>query len=80
MTPDKTGYFFQLAREIAADLVANRIPDEELQRTLRPMGQYIVPGTDLPLSSVARGDYLIAMAASAGADRARAVVPIRVVR
>ncbi|HEU0043005.1 M16 family metallopeptidase [Sphingomonas sp.] len=42
VTPDKTGYFFQLAREIAADLVANRIPDEELQRILRPMGQYIV--------------------------------------
>jgi VWFA-related protein len=35
---------------------------------------------DLPLSSVARGEYLIAMAASAGADRARAFVPIRVVR
>jgi len=35
---------------------------------------------DLPLSSVARGDYLIAMAASAGTDRARAIVPIRVVR
>ena len=35
---------------------------------------------DLPLSTVARGDYLIAMAATAGADRARAFVPIRVVR
>ena len=42
VTPDKTAYFFQLAREIAADLVANRIPDEEMQRILRPMGQYIV--------------------------------------
>jgi hypothetical protein len=35
---------------------------------------------DLPLSSVARGDYLIALSASAGGDHARALVPIRVVR
>jgi len=35
---------------------------------------------DLPLSSVARGDYLIALSATAGADHARALVPIRVLR
>ena len=42
VTPDKTGYFFQLSREIAADLVAHPIPPEELGRILRPMAQYIV--------------------------------------
>ena len=35
---------------------------------------------DLPLSSIAKGDYLIAISASAGAERTRALVPIRVVR
>ena len=35
---------------------------------------------DLPLSSVARGDILIAMSATAGAETTRAFVPIRVVR
>jgi len=35
---------------------------------------------DLPLSSVARGDYLIAVSAVAGDDRARALVPVRVLR
>jgi VWFA-related protein len=35
---------------------------------------------DLPLSSVAKGDFLIAVSASAGADTTRAFVPIRVVR
>jgi VWFA-related protein len=35
---------------------------------------------DLPLSSVARGDFLIAVSASAGTDTTRAFVPIRVVR
>ena len=42
VTPDKTAYFFQLSREIAADLVANPIPADELGRILRPMAQYIV--------------------------------------
>ena len=35
---------------------------------------------DLPLSSVARGDFLIAVSATAGADTTRVFVPIRVVR
>ena len=35
---------------------------------------------DLPLTSIAKGDYLIAITASGGADRTRALVPIRVVR
>jgi VWFA-related protein len=35
---------------------------------------------ELPLTSVARGDYLIAITAAAGNDTARAFVPVRVVR
>jgi VWFA-related protein len=35
---------------------------------------------DLPLSTVARGDYVIALAASSGEERTRVLVPIRVVR
>ena len=42
VTPDKVGYFFQLSREIAADLAARPIPADELQRIMRPMAQYIV--------------------------------------
>jgi hypothetical protein len=34
---------------------------------------------DLPLASIARGDYLIAVAAARGDERARALVPLRVV-
>jgi hypothetical protein len=34
---------------------------------------------ELPLTSLARGDYLIAVAAARGDERARALVPIRVV-
>ena len=40
--PDKVAYFFQLAREIAADLAAHPIPADELGRIMKPMGQYIV--------------------------------------
>jgi hypothetical protein len=35
---------------------------------------------DLPLSSVARGDFLIAISAIAGPDTVRALVPLRIVR
>jgi hypothetical protein len=34
---------------------------------------------ELPLASIARGDYLIAVAAAHGEERARALVPLRVV-
>jgi len=34
---------------------------------------------DLPLASVARGDYLIEIVATAGDERARELVPLRVV-
>lgn len=37
--PDKTAYFFQLAREIAADLVATPVSDDELRRAQLPVAQ-----------------------------------------
>jgi zinc protease len=37
--PDKTGFFFTLSREIAADLVAKPVGDDELRRLLLPMQQ-----------------------------------------
>ena len=37
--PDKAAFFFTLAREIAADLAAHPIADDELQRLLGPMKQ-----------------------------------------
>ncbi len=39
--PDKTGFFFALAREIAADLVARPVERDELGRALVPIGQQI---------------------------------------
>ncbi|WP_174293341.1 insulinase family protein, partial [Sphingomonas bacterium] len=35
--PDKTAFFFTLARSIAADLIANPVGDDELKRLLGPM-------------------------------------------
>ena len=51
----------------------------ELPLSPRPSGDgpYEI---DLPLSSVARGDFLISVSATAGAETTRAFVPIRVVR
>jgi zinc protease len=40
--PDKTGFFFQLARGIAADLVAKPIEADELDRALTPLKQQII--------------------------------------
>jgi zinc protease len=40
--PDKTDYFFKLAREIAADLVAKPIDADELNRALTPLKQQII--------------------------------------
>lgn len=37
--PDKTDFFFQLAREIAADLVATPVGDDELRRAQLPVAQ-----------------------------------------
>jgi hypothetical protein len=33
---------------------------------------------ELPMASIARGDYLLAVAARHGEERARALVPVRV--
>ncbi|MBS0480345.1 MAG: insulinase family protein [Proteobacteria bacterium] len=40
--PDKTGLFFRLSREIAADLARNPISDDELKRVKEPMIQYVL--------------------------------------
>jgi len=42
VTPDKVGFFFQLSREIAADLVANPVSEDELRRLLGPMKQSFI--------------------------------------
>lgn len=42
LPPDKTGFFFQLTREIAADLVANPISFDEMRRALVPLTQLII--------------------------------------
>ncbi|MBO9624210.1 MAG: insulinase family protein [Sphingomonas sp.] len=40
--PDRTGFFFELARGIAADLVAKPIDADELTRALTPLKQQII--------------------------------------
>ncbi|HWK34774.1 M16 family metallopeptidase, partial [Sphingomonas sp.] len=40
--PDKTDFFFQLARGIAADLVAKPVEIDELRRSLVPIGQQLM--------------------------------------
>ncbi|WP_119035210.1 M16 family metallopeptidase [Hephaestia caeni] len=40
--PDKTAFFFELARKIAADLAATPISEDELQRTVGPLAQYVL--------------------------------------
>ncbi len=42
VTPDRVPFFFRMAREIAADLAATPVADDELQRIMRPMAQYIL--------------------------------------
>jgi hypothetical protein len=46
----------------------------------RPPQQASAYEIDLPLSSVARGEFLISVTAASGADRARVFVPLRVAR
>ena len=41
VAPDKVPLFFQLSRQIAAELVATPIGDDELRRTIVPMLQYM---------------------------------------
>lgn len=42
LPPDKTDFFFQLARSIAADLVKNPISQDELDRSVNPLKQIII--------------------------------------
>jgi zinc protease len=42
VSPDKVPFFFQLSREIAADLVANPVGPDELKRLLVPMAQSFI--------------------------------------
>ena len=42
VTPDKVPFFFELARSIAADLVANPVSADELQRILGPIRQQVM--------------------------------------
>jgi VWFA-related protein len=46
----------------------------------RPPQQASAYEIDLPLSAVARGEFLIAVTAATGADRVRAFIPLRVAR
>ncbi|MDQ2878107.1 MAG: insulinase family protein, partial [Pseudomonadota bacterium] len=41
VAPDNVPLFFKLSREIAADLVAHPVSDDELKRTLGPMAQLL---------------------------------------
>jgi hypothetical protein len=58
----------QWGKDLAELPVTRRAPDQN---------QYEI---DLPLSSVARGDFLIAIGAEAGSESVRTFVPIRVLR
>src|SRR3546814_20360567 len=40
--PEKTAFFFELARKVAADLAATPISEDELQRTVGPLAQYVL--------------------------------------
>jgi zinc protease len=42
VAPDKVSFFFQIARQIAAELVSTPIAPDELDRIKKPMGQYIL--------------------------------------
>jgi zinc protease len=60
VAPDKVDFFFTTARAIAADLVATPIADDELQRIMRPMGQYILrasTGNQFWLQQLGGGTY-----------------------
>jgi zinc protease len=41
LKPERIDYFYKLVREIASDLAANPVSDDELQRTLAPMRQIL---------------------------------------
>jgi len=42
VAPENVGLFFRLSREIAADLAKNPVGADELERTIKPMGQQLM--------------------------------------
>lgn len=42
LPPDKTAFFFELTRSIAADLVANPVSQDELNRAVEPIRQMLI--------------------------------------
>ena len=42
VAPDRVDFFLKTARDIAADLVAKPLAEDELKRTLAPIGQYLL--------------------------------------
>lgn len=60
LPPDKTGFFFETLRGIAADLRANPITNDELRRALVPLGQLVVrrsSGNPFWLNETAGGSF-----------------------
>ncbi|MEN2785274.1 M16 family metallopeptidase [Sphingomonas qilianensis] len=60
VAPNNVGLFFKMSREIAADLVAKPIGDDELQRTLTPMKELILrqaTGNTFWLNQLQGGTY-----------------------
>ncbi|WP_213979152.1 M16 family metallopeptidase [Sphingomonas sp. dw_22] len=67
--PDKTDFFFQLARGIAADLIAKPVDADELDRALTPLKQMIIrrsSGNMFWMTLVEGGSYDPARIASVG--------------
>lgn len=67
--PDKTDFFFQLARGIAADLIAKPVEADELDRALTPLKQMIIrrsSGNMFWMTLVEGGSYDPARIASVG--------------
>ncbi|MEG3123181.1 M16 family metallopeptidase [Sphingomonas sp. GB1N7] len=60
VTPANVNLFFKMSREIAADLVANPISDDELRRTIEPLKQLVLrqaTGNTFWLNQVENGTY-----------------------
>ena len=60
VAPDNVALFYKMSREIAADLVANPIGDDELQRTVKPMKEMILrqaTGNTFWLNQLQGGSY-----------------------
>jgi len=60
VAPDNVPLFFKLSREIAAELVATQLPDDELKRFIQPMTQRVLrsaTGNQFWLIQTAGGTY-----------------------